>query len=164
MMQLSLEMLYAFMVWILEAIPATHVYACKQPTEIILRALAWRSLLPFTWTRCCTLLVSDKLAPSLETLTPTKSESDTSDARDFGVMSDGDIPAYMSLGPSYTSPAPTTQKSLSLANQRKLQPRRTPLRFNSSMITYTLKCVRLTKPPPSSTTTAMVATMSVPDK
>nr|GFB03395.1 hypothetical protein [Tanacetum cinerariifolium] len=33
------------------------------------------------------------------------------DERDFGVVSDGDIPAYMSPGPSYTSPASTAKKS-----------------------------------------------------
>nr|GEW64542.1 photosynthetic NDH subunit of subcomplex B 3, chloroplastic [Tanacetum cinerariifolium] len=39
------------------------------------------------------------------------------DEPDFGIVSDGDIPAYMSPGPSYTSPASTTQKSLPLANR-----------------------------------------------
>ncbi|GKA20329.1 hypothetical protein Tco_0700318 [Tanacetum coccineum] len=91
------------------------------------------------------------------------------DAREFGVVSDGDIPAYMSpgqsytsQGPSYMSPAPTTPKSILLANRRKLQSRRTLLRFNSSMIAYKRKCMRSTIPPPASTTTAPVTTMSVP--
>ncbi|GJY11808.1 phospholipase-like protein, partial [Tanacetum coccineum] len=68
---------WAFMIWILEAIPATHRYVHKQPTEKIPRALAWESTQPFTWLRCCTLFVGDQLAPPLETLTPTKAESET---------------------------------------------------------------------------------------
>ncbi|GKC45262.1 hypothetical protein Tco_1062984 [Tanacetum coccineum] len=64
-------------IWILEAIPATHRYVHKQPTEKIPRALAWESTQPFTWSRCCTLFVGDQLAPPLETLTPTKGESET---------------------------------------------------------------------------------------
>ncbi|GJS72612.1 hypothetical protein Tco_0705453 [Tanacetum coccineum] len=36
---------YAFMIWILEAIPATHVYVCKDPTNKITRALAWKTIL-----------------------------------------------------------------------------------------------------------------------
>ncbi|GKD45045.1 hypothetical protein Tco_1269690, partial [Tanacetum coccineum] len=91
------------------------------------------------------------------------------DARDFRVVSDGDIRAYMSLGPSYTSqipshtsPASTAQKYLSLVNRRKLRPRRTPLKFKSPMIAYSRKFVHLTIPPPASTTTAPVTTMSVP--
>ncbi|GJR92654.1 phospholipase-like protein [Tanacetum coccineum] len=231
---------WAFMIWILEAIPATHRYVHKQPTEKIPRALAWESTQPFTWSRCCTLFVGDQLAPPLETLTPTKAESETDwwkasleyfegkhvqsevvseqldiekdgisekkrkrglsqsslqdptydqlmttvtklegtvatltetvsslhgtigtlesrllalegdarvstltqtvsslqgtintlesrllafegDERDFGVVSDGDIAAYMSPGPSYTSPASTAQKSLPLAHRRKLR-------------------------------------------
>ncbi|GJW20308.1 phospholipase-like protein [Tanacetum coccineum] len=68
---------WAFMIWILEAIPATHRYVHKQPTEKIPRALAWESTQPFTWSRCCTLFVGDQLAPPLETLTPTKAESET---------------------------------------------------------------------------------------
>ncbi|GJX58280.1 hypothetical protein Tco_0289670 [Tanacetum coccineum] len=47
------------------------------PTEKIPRALAWESTQPFTWSRCCTLFVGDQLAPPLETLTPTKPESET---------------------------------------------------------------------------------------
>nr|GEW69647.1 ATPase, F1/V1/A1 complex, alpha/beta subunit, zinc knuckle CX2CX4HX4C [Tanacetum cinerariifolium] len=58
------------------------------------------------------------------------------DERDFGVVSDGDIPAYMSPGPSYTSPASTVQKSLSLANRRRLRVRRTPLNLKSPMRCY----------------------------
>ncbi|GJX30482.1 hypothetical protein Tco_0238561 [Tanacetum coccineum] len=87
-----------------------------------------------------------------------------SDARDFGVVSNGDIPAYMSPGPSYisqgpshTSPAPTAQKSLSLANRRKLSGRHTPLKFKSPMLAYSRKFWRSTIPPPASNTT-----MSVP--
>ncbi|GJT18433.1 phospholipase-like protein [Tanacetum coccineum] len=68
---------WAFMIWILEAIPATHRYVHKQSTEKIPRALAWESTQPFTWSRCCTLFVGDQLAPPLETLTPTKAESET---------------------------------------------------------------------------------------
>ncbi|GKE88660.1 hypothetical protein Tco_1566135, partial [Tanacetum coccineum] len=64
-------------IWILEVIPAAHRHARKQPTKKILRALAWRSTLPFSWSRCCTLFVGDKLAPPLETLIPTKFESET---------------------------------------------------------------------------------------
>nr|GEZ20520.1 hypothetical protein [Tanacetum cinerariifolium] len=64
-------------IWILEAILATHRYVHKQPTEKIPRALAWESTQPFTWSRCCTLFVRDQLAPPLETLTPTKGESET---------------------------------------------------------------------------------------
>nr|GEW23115.1 hypothetical protein [Tanacetum cinerariifolium]GEX18540.1 hypothetical protein [Tanacetum cinerariifolium] len=68
---------WAFMIWILEAIPATHRYVHKQPTEKIPRALAWESTQPFTWSRCCTLFVRDQLALPLETRTPTKGESET---------------------------------------------------------------------------------------
>ncbi|GKA96147.1 hypothetical protein Tco_0818242 [Tanacetum coccineum] len=254
---------YAFMIWILEAIPATHVYVSKEPTEKIPRALAWKTILSFNWSRCRTLFVGDKLAPPLETLTPTKAESETDwwkasfeyfegnhvqseavseqleiekdglskqvqkkkrkrgssesnqdptydqlmttvttlegtvatltntvsslhgtigtlesrllalegtidnlesrllalegDEREFGVVSDGDIPAYMSPGPSYTSPASTAHKSLPLANRRKLRVRRTPLKLKSPMRCYSRKFLRCTKPPPGSTTT-----MSVP--
>ncbi|GJU72337.1 phospholipase-like protein, partial [Tanacetum coccineum] len=56
---------------------STHRYVHKQPTEKIPRALAWESTQPFTWSRCCTLFVGDQLAPPLETLTPTKAESET---------------------------------------------------------------------------------------
>nr|GEX29131.1 phospholipase-like protein [Tanacetum cinerariifolium] len=68
---------WAFMIWIFEAILATHCYVHKQPTEKIPRALAWESTQPFTWSRCCTLFVRDQLAPPLKTLTPTKGESET---------------------------------------------------------------------------------------
>nr|GEY83326.1 hypothetical protein [Tanacetum cinerariifolium] len=68
---------WAFMIWILEVIPATHRYVHKQSTEKIPRALAWESTQPFTWSRCCALFVRDQLAPPLETLTPTKGESET---------------------------------------------------------------------------------------
>ncbi|GJX29264.1 phospholipase-like protein [Tanacetum coccineum] len=237
---------WAFMIWILEAIPATHRYVHKQPTEKIPRALAWESTQPFTWSRCCTLFVGDQLAPPLETLTPTKAESETDwwkasleyfegkhvqskqldiekdgisekkrkrsssesslqdptydqlmttvtklegtvatltetvstlhgtigtlesrllalegDERDFGVVSDGDIAAYMSPGPSYTSPASTAQKSLPLAHRRKLRVRRTPLKLKSPMRCYSRK-MRCTIPPPASTTMAHVSTISVP--
>ncbi|GJU87644.1 phospholipase-like protein [Tanacetum coccineum] len=255
---------WAFMIWILEAIPATHRYVHKQPTEKIPRALAWESTQPFTWSRCCTLFVGDQLAPPLETLTPTKGESETDwwkasleyfegkhvqsevvseqldiekdgisekkrkrsssesslqdptydqlmttvtklegtvatltetvstlhgtigtlesrllalegtintlesrllafegDERDFGVVSDGDIAAYMSPGPSYTSPASTAQKSLPLAHRRKLRVRRTPLKLKSPMRCYSRK-MRCTIPPPASTTMAHVSTISVP--
>ncbi|GJT86943.1 phospholipase-like protein [Tanacetum coccineum] len=119
------------------------------------------------------------LAPPLETLTPTKGESETDwwkasleyfegkpfqregDERDFGVVSDGDIAAYMSPGPSYTSPASTAQKSLPLANRRKLHVRRTPLKLKSLMRCYSRK-MRCTIPPPASTTMPSVATISVP--
>ncbi|GJZ33265.1 hypothetical protein Tco_0578701 [Tanacetum coccineum] len=267
-------------IWILEAIPATHRYVHKQTTEKIPRALAWESTQPFTWLRCCTLFVGDQLAPPLETLTPTKAESETDwwkasleyfegkhvqsevvseqldiekdgisekkrkrsssesslqdptydqlmttvtklegtvatltetvstlhgtigtlesrlltlegdarvstltqtvsslqgtintlesrllalegDERDFGVVSDGDIAAYMSPGPSYTSPASTAQKSLPLANRRKLRVRRTPLKLKSPMRCYSRK-MRCTIPPPASTTMPPVATISVP--
>ncbi|GJW30382.1 phospholipase-like protein, partial [Tanacetum coccineum] len=212
---------WAFMIWILEAIPATHRYVHKQPTEKIPRALAWESTQPFTWSRCCTLFVGDQLAPPLETLTPTKAESETDwwkasleyfegkhvqsevvseqldiekdgisekkrkrsssesslqdptydqlmttvtklegtvatltetvstlhgtigtlesrllaveygDEHDFGVVSDGDIAAYMSPGP-----ASTAHKSLPLAHRRKLRVRRTPLKLKSPMRCY----------------------------
>nr|GFB83637.1 phospholipase-like protein [Tanacetum cinerariifolium] len=68
---------WAFMIWMLEAIPATHCYVHKQPTEKIPRALAWELRIPFSWSRCCTLFVGDQLAPPLEILTPTKVESET---------------------------------------------------------------------------------------
>ncbi|GJZ85256.1 hypothetical protein Tco_0650595 [Tanacetum coccineum] len=267
-------------IWILEAIPATYRYLHKQPTEKIPRALAWESTQPFTWSRCCTLFVGDQLAPSLETLTPTKGESETDwwkasleyfegkhvqreavsqlefekdginekkrkrgssqsslqdptydqlmttvtklegivatlnetvsslhgtigtlesrllalegDARvstltqtmsslqgtintlesrllafevcdkcDFGVVSDGDIPAYMSPGPSYTSSASTAQKSLPLANRLKLRVRRSPLKLKSPMRCYSRKMC-CTIPPPTSTTMPPVMTISVP--
>ncbi|GKE07631.1 hypothetical protein Tco_1399649, partial [Tanacetum coccineum] len=249
------------------------------------RALAWKTILSFNWSRCRTLFVGDKLAPPLETLTPTKAESETNwwkasfeyfegnhvqseavseqleiekdglittlegtvatltntvsslhgtigtlesrllalegdahistltqtvsslqgtidnlkslllalegdarvstltqtvsslqgtintlesrllafegDERDFGVVSDGDIAAYMSPGPSYTSPASTAQKSLPLANRRKLRVRRTPLKLKSPMRCYSRK-MRCTIPPPASTTMPSVATISVP--
>ncbi|GJT75294.1 putative ribonuclease H-like domain-containing protein [Tanacetum coccineum] len=66
-----------YKIWILEVIPATHVYVSKEPTEKIPRALAWKTILSFNWSRCRTLFVGDKLAPPLETLTPTKAESET---------------------------------------------------------------------------------------
>ncbi|GJU41535.1 RNA-directed DNA polymerase, eukaryota [Tanacetum coccineum] len=63
--------------------------------------------------------------------------------RDFGVVSNGDIPAYMSPGPSYTSHGPlrmsptlTAHKSLPLVNLRKLRVRRTPLKLKSPMRCY----------------------------
>nr|GEV41404.1 hypothetical protein [Tanacetum cinerariifolium] len=257
-------------IWILEVIPATHRYVHKQPTEKIPRALSWESTQPFTWSRCCTLFVSDQLAPLLETLTPTKGESKTGwwkayfeyfegkhiqsevvsepleiekdgisekkrkrgssqsslqdptydelmttvtklegtvatltntvsslhgtigtlesrllaletvsslqgtistleyrllalegDERDFGVVSDGDIPAYMSPGPSYTSSASTAQKSFPLANHRKLRVRSTPLKLKSPMRCYSRK-MRCTIPPPASTTMPPVTTISIP--
>nr|GEW02282.1 phospholipase-like protein [Tanacetum cinerariifolium] len=43
---------WAFMIWILEVIPAIHCYVHKQPTEKILRALAWELRIPFSWSRC----------------------------------------------------------------------------------------------------------------
>nr|GFA90720.1 hypothetical protein [Tanacetum cinerariifolium] len=58
------------------------------------------------------------------------------DEREFGVVLDGDIPAYMSPGLSYTSPASTAQNSLPLANRRKLRVRRTPLKLKSPMRCY----------------------------
>ncbi|GKD63912.1 hypothetical protein Tco_1306020, partial [Tanacetum coccineum] len=61
------------------------------------------------------------------------------DECDFGVVSDGDIAAYMSPGPSYTSPASTAQKSLPLAHRRKLRVRRTPLKLKSPMRCYSRK-------------------------
>ncbi|GJV14974.1 putative nucleotidyltransferase, ribonuclease H [Tanacetum coccineum] len=171
---------YAFM-----AIPATHVYVSKEPTEKIPRALAWKTILSFNWSRCRTLFVGDKLAPPLETLTPTKAESETDwwkasfeyfegnhvqseavittlegtvatltntvsslhgtigtlesrllalegDEREFGVVSDGDIPAYISPGPSYTSSASTAQKSLPLANRRKLRKLKDTIHIDAS--------------------------------
>ncbi|GJZ22235.1 hypothetical protein Tco_0559274 [Tanacetum coccineum] len=96
------------------------------------------------------------------------------DARDFGVgrmkhtkhtrhrdhqyISHGTVTI---TSPTYT-PASTAQKYLSLVNQRKLRPRRTPLKFESPMIAYSRKFVRSIIPPPSSTTTAPVTTMLVP--
>ncbi|GJW34405.1 hypothetical protein Tco_0054437 [Tanacetum coccineum] len=275
-------------IWILEAIPATHRFVHKKPTEKIPRALAWELRIPFSWSRCCTLFVGDQLAPPLEILTPTKVESEgdwwkasleyfegkhvqsevvsepleiekddisekkrkrgssqsslhdptydqlmttvtklegtvatltetvsslhgtigtlesrllalegdarvstltqtvsslqgtigtlesrllalEGDERDFGVVSDGDIPTYMSPGPSYTShgplhtsPASTAQKSLPLANRRKLRVRRTPLKLKSPMRCYSHKFLRCNIPPPASTTMPSVTTMSVP--
>lgn len=69
---------WAFMIWILEAIPATHRYASKKTKrEIILRAFAWSLSQQFSWARCSSLFDGENLASPLETLTPTKSESDT---------------------------------------------------------------------------------------
>ncbi|GJU94989.1 putative ribonuclease H-like domain-containing protein [Tanacetum coccineum] len=50
---------YAFMIWILEAIRATHVYVSKEPTQKISRALAWKTILSFNWSRCRTLFVGN---------------------------------------------------------------------------------------------------------
>ncbi|GJY35924.1 phospholipase-like protein [Tanacetum coccineum] len=82
------------------------------------------------------------------------------DERDFGVVSDGDIAAYMSPGPSYTShgplhtsPASTAHKSLPLANRRKLRVRRTPLKLKSPMRCYSRKSRSCTIPPPPASTT-----------
>nr|GEX12129.1 phospholipase-like protein [Tanacetum cinerariifolium] len=212
---------WAFMIWILEAIPATHRYVHKQPTKKILRALAWELIIPFSWSRCCTLFVGDQLALLLEIFTPTKVESETDwwkasleyfkdptydqlmrtvtklkgtvatltdtvsnlhgtigtlesqllalegDARvstltqTVSSLQDGDIPAYMSPGPSYTSPASTAQKSLPLANRCKLRIRRSPLKLKSPMRCYSRK-MRCTIPPPASTTMPPVMTISVP--
>nr|GEW08024.1 phospholipase-like protein [Tanacetum cinerariifolium] len=276
---------YAFMIWILKAIPATHVYFSKEPREKIPKAFAWKMILSFSWARCLTLFVGDNLSPPLETLTPTKAESESDwwktsleyfegkdvqsdavseqleiekdviseevqkkkkrkrdssppsfqnptydqlmttvstlggtvttltqtvsslqgsigtlesrllvlegdaristltqtvsslqgtidnleswllalegDERDFGVVSDGVIPAYMSLGPSYTSPASTAQKSLPLANRRKLRVRRTSLKLKSPMRCYSRK-MRCTIPLPASTTMPPVTTILVP--
>nr|GFA25901.1 hypothetical protein [Tanacetum cinerariifolium] len=229
-------------IWILEAIPATHIYVSKEPREKIPRAFAWKMILPFSWVRCRTLFVDNNLSPPLETLTPTKAESksdwwktsleyfegkdvqseavseqleiekdalseevqkkkrkrgssppsfqnptydqlmttlstleDTGtidnlesrllalegDERDFGVVSDGDIPAYMSPEPSYTSPVSTAQKSLPLANRRKLRVRRTPLKLKSPMRCYSRK-MRCSKPLSASTTMPPVTTILVP--
>nr|GFA25900.1 hypothetical protein [Tanacetum cinerariifolium] len=70
------------------------------------------------------------------------------------------IPAYMSPGPSYTSPASTAQKSLPLANRRKLRVRRTPLKLKSPMRCYSRK-MRCSKPLPASTTMPPVTTILV---
>nr|GEX54449.1 phospholipase-like protein [Tanacetum cinerariifolium] len=249
------------LIWILEAIPATHLYVCKEPREKIPRAFAWKMILPFSWARCRTLFVGDNLSPPLETLTPTKSESESDwwktsleyfkgkdlqseavseqleiekdalseevqkkkkrkrgssppsfqnptydqlmttvksrlltlegdaristltqtvsslqgtidnlksrllalegDERDFGVVLDGDIPTYMSPGPSYTSPASIAQKSLPLANRRKLRVRRTLFKFKSPMRCYSRK-MRCTIPLPASTTMPPITTILVP--
>ncbi|GKC55554.1 hypothetical protein Tco_1078299 [Tanacetum coccineum] len=236
-------------------------YTCLYPQTVDgenSEGFGLEDILPFTSSRCHTLFISDKLAPPVKTLTPTKVESETSwwkasleyfegrhvqsevvseqleiekdglseqvqkkkkkreregtvttltktilslqgtigtlesrlltlegdarvftlthivsslqdDAHDFRVVSGGEIPAYMSprpsytlQGPSHTSLAPTAQKSLLLANWRKLRVRRTPLKFKSPMITYLRKFPRSTIPPPASTTTASVMTMLVP--
>nr|GEV70100.1 hypothetical protein [Tanacetum cinerariifolium] len=83
------------------------------------------------------------------------------DEREFGVVSDGGIPAYMSPGPSYTSLASTAQNSLPLANRRKLRVRRTPLKLKSPMRCYSRKMC-CTIPPLASTTMPSVTTISVP--
>nr|GEV71197.1 phospholipase-like protein [Tanacetum cinerariifolium] len=68
---------WVFMIWILEAILATHSYAGKEPTERILRDLAWKMILSLNnLSRCHTLSVDDNLAPPLKTLTPTLAESE----------------------------------------------------------------------------------------
>nr|GEU67049.1 phospholipase-like protein [Tanacetum cinerariifolium]GEV40525.1 phospholipase-like protein [Tanacetum cinerariifolium] len=221
---------YASMIWILEAIPATHVYVSKEPREKITRAFAWKMILPFSYARCRTLFVgkdvqseavSEQLdiekdaiseevqkkkkrkrgssPPSFQNptydqlMTIVKSrllalEGDAristltqnvsslhgtidnlkswllaleGDERDFGVVSDGDISAYMSPGPSYTSPASTAQKSLPLANRRKLRVRHTPLKLKSPMRCYSRK-MRCSKPLPASTTMPPVTTILVP--
>nr|GEW65920.1 hypothetical protein [Tanacetum cinerariifolium]GEX32993.1 hypothetical protein [Tanacetum cinerariifolium] len=59
------------------AIPATNVYVSKHPREKISRAFVWKMILPFSWARCRTLFVGDNLFPPLETLTPTKAESES---------------------------------------------------------------------------------------
>nr|GEX43060.1 hypothetical protein [Tanacetum cinerariifolium] len=97
------------------------------------------------------------------------------DERDFRVVSDGDIPAYMSPGPSYTSPASTAHKvakiarrsrsetahkSLPLVNRRKLRVRRAPLKLKSAMRCYSRK-MRYTIPLPASTTMPPVTTILV---
>nr|GEU32634.1 hypothetical protein [Tanacetum cinerariifolium] len=61
----------------LEVIPATHVYVSKEPREKISRAFAWKMILPFSCARFRTLFVGDNLSPPLETLTPTKAESES---------------------------------------------------------------------------------------
>nr|GEW38851.1 hypothetical protein [Tanacetum cinerariifolium] len=224
------------LIWTLEAIPVTHVYVSKEPREKIPRAFAWKMILPFSWARCHTLFVGDNLSPPLETLTPTKAESESDwwktsleyfkgkdvqseavskqleiekdalseevqkkkkrkrgssppsfqnptydqlmttgtidnlesrllalegDERDFGVVLDGDIPPYMSPGPSYTSPASTAQKSLPLANRCKLRVRSTPLKLKSPMRCYSRKMC-CTIPLPASTTMPSVTTILVP--
>nr|GFB44605.1 hypothetical protein [Tanacetum cinerariifolium] len=83
------------------------------------------------------------------------------DERDFGVVSDGDIPAYMSPGPLYTSPVSTAQKSPPLANQRKLRVRLTPLKLKSPMRCYSRK-MRCSIPLPASATMPPVTTILVP--
>nr|GEX36685.1 RNA-directed DNA polymerase, eukaryota [Tanacetum cinerariifolium] len=78
---------------------------------------------------------------------PSRSEifDDIGDEREFGVVSDGDIPAYMSPGPSYTSLASTAQNSLPLANRRKLRVKRTPMMLKSLMRCYSRNCFTYTK-------------------
>nr|GFA27560.1 hypothetical protein [Tanacetum cinerariifolium] len=233
---------YAFMIWILEDIPATHVYVSKEPTEKILRALARRyyHLIGRDAVLCSAVIISEQLEikkdglseqvqkkkrkrgssePSFQdptyyqlmtivttlegtvatltkivlslhgtigtlesrllalegdarisTLTQTVSSLQGTfdnlesrllalegDERDIGVVSDGDIPAYMSPGPSYTSPASTAQKSPPLANRRKLRVRRTSLKLKLPMRCYSRKFLRCTIPPPASTTTMSVS-------
>nr|GEY44576.1 auxin transport protein BIG [Tanacetum cinerariifolium] len=84
------------------------------------------------------------------------------DERDFRIVSDGDIPAYMSPGPSYTSPALTAQKSLSLANRRKLRVRRTPLKLKSPMRYYSYAAKDVAKDAAKDTHLDAVMTMLVP--
>nr|GEU39332.1 reverse transcriptase domain-containing protein [Tanacetum cinerariifolium] len=226
------------LIWILKAIPATHVYVSKEPKEKIPRAFAWKMILPFSWARCKDVqseAVSEQLEiekdalreevhkkkkmkrgsspPSFQnptydqlmtavstlegtvtTLTQTVSSLQGSigtlesrlltletvpsllgtidnlesrllalegDERDFGVVSDGDITTYMSPGPSYTSPASTAQKSLPLANRRKLRVRRTPLKLKSLMRCYSRK-MHCSIPVLASTTMPPVTTILVP--
>ncbi|GKE16999.1 phospholipase-like protein, partial [Tanacetum coccineum] len=95
--------------------------------------------------------------------------------RDFGVVSNGYIPAYMSPGPSYTShgplhmsPASTAHKSLPLANRHKLCVRRTPLKLQSSMRCYYRKervkdaAKKVVKDAAKDTHLDAVTTMSIP--
>nr|GEW69747.1 ATPase, F1/V1/A1 complex, alpha/beta subunit, zinc knuckle CX2CX4HX4C [Tanacetum cinerariifolium] len=54
-----------------------YTWKPAKPREKIPRAFAWKMILPFSWARCRTLFVSDNLSLPLETLTPTKSESES---------------------------------------------------------------------------------------
>nr|GEU59932.1 phospholipase-like protein [Tanacetum cinerariifolium] len=59
---------WAFMIWILDAIPATYRYVHKQPTENIPRALAWELRIPFSWSRCCITKLEGIVATLTETV------------------------------------------------------------------------------------------------
>nr|GEV02905.1 hypothetical protein [Tanacetum cinerariifolium] len=117
------------------------------------RGSSQSSLQDLTYDQLMTMVT--KLEGTVATLT------DTGDEHDFGIVSDGDILAYMSPRPSYTSPTSTAHKSLSLANRHKLRVRRTSLKLKSPMRCYSRK-MRCTLPPPASTTMTSITTISVP--
>nr|GFC67614.1 hypothetical protein [Tanacetum cinerariifolium] len=148
-------------IWILEAIPATHRYVHKQPTEKISSALAWELRIPFSWSRCCTLFVGDQLAPPLKILTPTKVESET----DWWKASLEYFEGKHVQSEVVSEPLEIEKDGISEKKRKRgssqLRVRRTPLKLKSPMRCYSRK-MRCTIPPPASTTMPPVTTISVP--